>query len=189
MNRIVPLLVLALSLPLTARADDASHRAKAQEMMTLLHTQKLVQENSDNLMKQITEAADRLAGPNPTPEKQAKVANFEKQAQQIIDSQVGWTAMQAEITDVYAKTFTDEELDSIIAFYKSPAGTALVTKMPDVDKQIEVLGGSHVQALRPKLQQLYTDFKNSLATPPPTLGPVPPAAPAAPTAPSPSTPK
>jgi hypothetical protein len=183
MNRIALLLALALCLPLVARADEASHRAKVQEMMSLLSTEKNVQGVVDKFMKQITDVADKEAGPNPSPETKAKVADFEKQALFIIESQVGWKEMQADFTDIYAKSFTEEELDGIIAFYKSPAGSALLTKMPDVNVQIAKVGGARVQALQPQLQQLYTDFRKSLAPPPPlgpaTGGPVNPSPPAA----------
>jgi uncharacterized protein len=190
MNRIALLLVLALSLPFTARADEASHRAKAQEMMSLLHTDKNVQQVVDNISKEVAEAADKAIGPDPTPEKKAKATDFEQQAHQIIDAQLGWKSMQAGFTDIYAKAFTDEQLDSIIAFYKSPAGIALLTTMPDVNTQIGQLGQSHVAAVQPQLQQLYSTFKQSLAAAPPTLGPTSPALPpAAPPAPSATTPK
>ncbi|MGA1981350.1 MAG: DUF2059 domain-containing protein [Acidobacteriaceae bacterium] len=183
MNRIALLLALALCLPLAARADEASHRAKAEEMMSLLHTERQVEQNADAIMKQVSDVADQAIGPNPTPDAKAKAADFEKQARQMVDDQVSWKVIQSQFTDIYAKSFTDEELDGIIAFYKSPAGSALLTKMPDINQQISQFAGGRVQAMRPQLQQLFTDFKKNLAPPPPFLGPVPPAAPAAPSTP------
>jgi hypothetical protein len=188
-NRIAQLIVLALCLPVAARADEASHRAKAEEMVTLLQTEKQVRFNADNIMKQVSEAADSAAGPNPTDDAKARIADFEKQAQQMIDGQVGWKALQTQFADAYAKIFTDDQLDAINAFYKSPAGLALVANMPDVNAQISQLVNGRMQALKPQLQQLYTDLKKSLAPAPPTLGPVPPATlgpvpPAAPQAPA-----
>lgn len=184
MNRIALLLVFVLSLPLAARADDASHRAKAQEMMTLLHTDQNVQAVVEKFMKEVSDAADKEAGPNPSPEIKAKVADFEKQARQVIEASVGWKAMEPEFTDIYAKAFTDEQLDGIIAFYKSPSGSALLAKMPEVNAQVGQLGGSRVQALQPQLQQLFAGFRKSIApTPalgPPAGGPAAPSAPAAP---------
>jgi hypothetical protein len=179
-NRIALLIVLALCFPVAARADEASHRAKAQEMMTLLHTDKMVQQNADNMMKQISAAADKAAGTDPTPDVKAKVADFEKQAQQMIDAQISWKVMQDQFTDIYAKKFTEEQLDNIIAFYKSPAGVALLTSMSDVNTEIGKVGVGRVQALQPQLQQLYADLKKNLAPPPPTLSPMGPAPSAAP---------
>jgi len=52
MNRLALLLTLALFLPVTAHADETSRRAKAKEMVNLLHTDRGVQQISDNFMKQ-----------------------------------------------------------------------------------------------------------------------------------------
>lgn len=179
MNRIALLLVLALCIPVAARADEASHRAKAEEMMILLHTEKQVQQVEDNISKSIADAADKATGPDATPDAKAKADDFKKQALQLVDAQVSWKAMKSQFADAYAKNFTEEQLDAILAFYKSPAGIALLTNMQDVNKQISDVGQSHVQALQQQLQQMYAELKKSLAPPPPTLGPVPPTPPAA----------
>jgi len=186
------LLALALALPLAAHADDASHRAKAEEMMTLLHTERLVNQISDNIKKQISEAADKVAGPNPTPETKAKAADFVKHADDLIDAQIGWPALKAGFTDVYVKNFTEEQLDAIIAFYKTPAGIALVDNMPTVNSEITQAGNGRMSTLQPQLKQLFDQFRNSTVVPPPaSIGPpVPPASlgpPVPPAAPAPST--
>jgi uncharacterized protein len=191
-HRLALLLVLALTYPLATRADEASHRAKAKEVMTLLHTQRMVKQVSDNLTKQVTDAAESVASANPSPETKSKVADFEKQATQLIDTQLSWDSMQAGFLDVYTKNFTEEELDGIIAFYKTPAGTALLDKMPAVNSQVTQFGNTRMSALQPELKQQFEALRNSTATEPvapaapPSLGA--PAAPAT-SAPKPSTPK
>jgi hypothetical protein len=188
-HRIALLLVLALCIPVAARADEASHRAKAEEMMSLLHTEKQVQQIEDNITKSVADAADKATGTDATPDAKAKADDFKKQAVQLVGAQVSWKVMKPQFADAYVKNFTEEQLDAIIVFYKSPAGVALLTNMPDVNKQISEVGQSRVQALQQQLQQMYADFKKSLTPPPPTLGPVPPAAPATPSAPPAAAPK
>lgn len=200
MNRLAVLLVLALTLPLTASADDASHRAKAEQLINLLHTDRMVKMNTDGLKKQLTDAANQVVGPSPTPAGQAQLSDFEKNASQMIDTQVGWTAMEPAFIDIYSKNYTEEELDAILAFYKTPAGAALLEKSPTVNDQATQIARAKMDALKPELMQSFTDFRKSQAPPAPTLGPVPaapavpaspvkPAAPATPPAPATSTPK
>ncbi len=192
MNRLTLLLVFALTLPLAARADEASHRAKAQEMMTVLRTQKMVQSISDNIKKQIVEAANSVAGPTATPDQQAKAADFEKQADKLIDDQLGWDIMKTTLTDIYTKAFTEEQLDAIIAFYKTPAGIALLENMPAVNTQVQQFGSSHLSTLQPQLKDLFDNFRKSAtaAAPAPSLGGPDNSAPAPPSAThSPNTPK
>ncbi|HEY4381051.1 MAG TPA: DUF2059 domain-containing protein [Acidobacteriaceae bacterium] len=173
------LLVFALTVPVAARADDASHRAKAKELMTLLKTEHMVIQISDAIRKQVSDAAAQVVGPDASPERKAKYDDFMKQAGQAVDEQLSWKTMEGPFTDIYVKTFTEEELDSIIAFYKSPAGTTLLEKMPSVNDQVSRYGQSKMVTLQPQLKQLYAEFQKNAAAAPPTLGPAP-SAPGAP---------
>ncbi|HEY5057285.1 MAG TPA: DUF2059 domain-containing protein [Acidobacteriaceae bacterium] len=180
MNRsaAIAALVLALTLPAVARADAASQRAKAEELANLNNTQKTVQLIAANITTQIDTVADRAAGPDATADQKAKIEDFKKQAAQLIDANLGWDAMKPGVVDLYVKTFTEEQLDAILAFYKTPAGTALLEKMPQINTQFGELGNTRVAGLRDQLQKEYQALQSSLH-PIPTLGPASPA-PAAP---------
>jgi hypothetical protein len=166
MNRLALLLTLFLCLPLAAHADQASRRAKAAQLVALLRTERMVQQNSATIMKQISDAADKVAGPNPTPESKARLTSLEKNISQLIDAQLGWKVMQPGITDLYANTFTEQELDVIVAFYKTPAGAALIDKIPQIDNQIQQLAQSRLNILQPQITQAFSDFRKSQAAAP-----------------------
>jgi len=168
-------LILALSLTLAARADDASRRAKAEQMMALLHTEQMVQQVSENIMKQVSDAAGRSLSSTPSPDQQARFDVFKKQAATMIEAQVGWKSMKDGFIDIYAKAFTDDQLDAIIAFYKTPAGAALLANMPAVNDQIGKIGNARMNALQPQLKDLYDTYQKNLVATPPTLGPAAPA--------------
>ena len=62
MKRIALLVALVLCLPLTAHADDASRRAKAREMLQLLHTGQLLDQTMKRMMDQEAMATARNLG-------------------------------------------------------------------------------------------------------------------------------
>ena len=178
MNRLALLAAFALFLPLTAHADDASLQAKAKEMVTLLHTDRMVTQVSTNIRKQIADAAEKTVGADPAPEAKTKLADFQKKVSDIVDAQVGWTVMESAFTDIYAKTFTEDELTGIIAFYKSPAGIAFLDKTPTVNSQVTRTTQPKLGALQQQLRQTLDDFRKSQTpaaapTAAPTLGPPP----------------
>jgi len=190
LHRLALLLVLALCLPLAARAgqapaargSDASHRAKAAQLVTLLHSERTVQQSFDSIMQQVTTEAQNEVGPNPTPENKAKLADFEKKITQLVEPQLGWRAIQPMLTGLYAKAFTEQQLDAILAFYKTPAGIALLNNVPAIDAQATQLANSRLDALRPQMSQMFIDFRTSLvasAPPPPVASPAAAPAPAA----------
>jgi hypothetical protein len=187
MNRLVALLALAFCLPLTAHADDASRRAKAQQMIDLLHTDRMVEQVNASILKQMSDAAGKLLGPNPTAQNQTRLADFEKKVSQATDAELGWKTMQPSFIDLYSKTFTEPELDAIIAFYSTPAGTALLNKMPSIDAQATQLEHSRMVVLQPQLGHLFDDFRKSQSTPSTGATPAPSAAPLPSAAPTPAT--
>jgi len=196
MNRLAVALVLCL--PLAARADDASHLAKAEQLLAILHTDRMVGQVSDNIKKQVSDAADHVAGPSATPENKAKAVDFQKNMGQVIDAQVSWKAMEPKFVDLYVKAFTEDELDAIVAFYKTPAGVAFLEKTPQINAQASQLLQSKMAALQPQMKQIFDDFQKSEAPAPapasPAAAPAPPASPAPATtapksAPATSTPK
>ena len=175
MNRSFAVLALALILPLTARADDASQHARAQELVTILHSDRMVTQISGAILKQVSDAARQVTGSNPTPENQTKLTEFNKKASDLVNAQLSWDVMGPQIVNIYAKSFTEEELTAIVTFYKSPAGTAFLAKAPDVNQQLQQLAQPKLATLQTQLREAFDEFRKS-ATPtgPPTLQNLPP---------------
>ena len=165
----VAALLLALTLPLAAHADEASQRAKAEQLVVLNNTQKTVEQIAQNISAQIDQLAERAAGPDANADQKAKIDAFKQHETQLIDGALGWSSMKPAIVDIYVKSFTEEQLDAILAFYKSPAGTAFLEKMPEINTQFGQLGNTRVAGIRDQLQKSYQDLQNSLH-PIPTLG-------------------
>jgi uncharacterized protein len=164
MKRLALLLALVICLPLTAHADEASRRAKAQEMLTLLHMDRLMDQMMNGVTEQMSAMTKQLGGNNLKPQDQAKIDEFQKKVFQLVQSQMSWKALEPDYIDIYAKNFTDEQLDAILAFYKSPAGVALVEKLPTLTTQGMQLAQTKMAALQPQLKQMVEDFAKSAAS-------------------------
>jgi uncharacterized protein len=164
MKRLALLLTLVLYLPLIAHADDASRHAKAQEMLTLMHLDRVMDQVMNNMMQQMSTMSKQLGGNTVKPEDQAKLDEFQKKAFDLIQSQMGWKALEPDYVDIYAKNFTDEQLDAILVFYKSPAGVALVEKLPTLTAEGSQLAQAKMTALQPQLRQLIQEYSKSVST-------------------------
>ena len=177
MNRRLAILALALCIPMAARADDASKRAKAQELIGILHSERMMSQLSANLMKQVSDAAEQVTGSNPTPESKARLQDFEKKVSGLFDEQLGWNVMGPQVVNIYATTFTEDELTAVVTFYKSPAGSAFLTKTPEINTQLNQLAQPKLAALQTQIRQAFEDFRKSQQPPPgpPTLNSLPPA--------------
>jgi len=166
MKRLAFLLVFALSLPLTAHADEASKRAKVQEMLTMLHVDRMMAQLMDNAMRQVTAFTNQTLGKDLTDDKKAELEAFQKQLYGVVDSQVGWKAMEPAYVDLYSQTYTEEELDAIIAFYKTPAGASMLGKAPELNQKSMAMIQQKMQTLQPQIQQMIQDYTKKLAPAP-----------------------
>lgn len=181
MRRIVLLPLLLCTSFTMAHADEASRRAKAQEMVVMFHTERVSQQIMSNIMKQASAIPQQLFHGEVPPESKAKFDAFEQQLQQTTEAQIGWKVLEPEYVDLYAKAYTEPELDAILAFYKSPAGQTMLAKSPELSAQSMQLVQTKMTTLQPQLQKLAQDFvqstKPAATQPPPTLNPSPSSAP------------
>jgi hypothetical protein len=161
------LLTLVLCFPHSAHADEASRRAKSKELLSLLHMDKLMAQMMDNATQQVTAMTKQMAGDNVTPADQARINDFQKKIFTLIEDQMGWSAMEPAYVDLYAKNFTEEELDGILAFYKSPAGISMVQKLPALTSQGIQLAQDRMASIQPQLRQMIDDFAKNA----PSAGP------------------
>jgi hypothetical protein len=93
-------------------------------------TVKNLQRYSDAMMKS---AVDRAVQTRQfTPEQRAKLDESVRKISVEMGVELSWEGLRPVYMQVYTETFTQEEIDSIIAFYESPAGRAFIAKMPTV---------------------------------------------------------
>lgn len=48
----------------------------------------------------------------------------------VMSEEFNWPKMKPQYVQLYRETFEQEEIDGLVAFYKSPAGQAFINKMP-----------------------------------------------------------
>jgi hypothetical protein len=183
MRLFASLLLLTLSLPLVARADEASHKAKAEEIILVIHLDRMVNGVMQNALQQSASLTAQRYGGQMTPEATAKLNDFQKKLTELLQPQISWEALKPEYVRIFAETFPEDQIDTMLTFYKSPAGKALVDKLPGIEQQIGGILQKRVQSLQPQVKQMFEDFQKTL----PAGGPAGGASPSAPATSTPST--
>lgn len=83
----------------------------------------------------------------------------------LMKDEMSWDKMHAMYVQIYRESFTQEEIDGLVAFYKSPAGVAYIEKMPAVMQKTMGLMQTRMADMVPKMQaaiqQAVEDVKNS----------------------------
>lgn len=93
----------------------------------------------------------------------------------IADTQLTWDKVKSTLIRYCADNFTDEQMDSIIAFYKSPAGRVMLEKGPELNQRTYgALQALQMQA-KPLTDRATKDMKEQVeALRPPALKSAPP---------------
>jgi hypothetical protein len=128
--KFVALLLFASFLALPAAAEPPTP-ASIERLFRQVELEKMVQQmaaQSDQMMRAGMEEA--VNQNNPTPEMRERVAALQDKMSGVIRDELSFPKLKPLIAKVYADTFTQEEVDSLIAFYESPGGRALINKMP-----------------------------------------------------------
>ena len=64
-----------------------------------------------------------------------------------------WENFQSIYTSLYKKNFTQDEVNALTAFYKTPAGKSAMNKMPAVTQQIILESQKLLVPVQDRIQQ------------------------------------
>jgi uncharacterized protein len=125
--------VLTISLiSFAAFANDAPPSDESiQELSTLSHRDEVYRGMKSQLDATISSSIKEASqGQAATPERQAVLDRMRAKMVAAFDESFNAEAMQNLTVRIYQATYTQDEVDGLIAFYKTPAGQALINKTP-----------------------------------------------------------
>jgi hypothetical protein len=124
--------LLAWLVPQAAGADAASHRAAVERLFSLTRLQEKIDESVQ------TVAALQLQQ-NP------ELVQHHGALTEFLEAHIGWNAMHEELVQMYLQAFSEQELETINAFYSTPAGQKIITTVPQLVQQRNRLAMQRLQ--------------------------------------------
>jgi len=143
---------LLLSVALTCRAEPPT--VESVEALLVANKSEAIMEsvnaNMENVLRQ--GMAQTLAGKKVTPQLQSFLDNAPRQFAEAMKEEMSWARLKPMYVQLYQESFTQEEVNSLVAFYHSPASEALANKMPDVMQKTKALVQSRVAPMMEKMR-------------------------------------
>jgi hypothetical protein len=112
-------------------ADTKPSDQSIRELMRVAESRKMLDSmmgQYDMVMKSSMQQA--LEGENFTPEQQKQLDVFLTEITLAFKQEMNWDRLEPLFVKIYRDSFSQEEVDGMLAFYKSPAGQAVIHKMP-----------------------------------------------------------
>ncbi len=118
----------------------------------------------DGLMKSMMEQSisKQTMSPEQTRAFEKMLPKFTDELQKILKEEVSWSKLKAEYSKVYAKNFSQDEVNGLIAFYQSAPGRALLRKMPAVQEECARLAMGRLPDITARLKEVSTRIQRSL---------------------------
>ncbi len=134
------------------RADEASKSAKAEELLQLTQSDQMLK-----TMEPMMKGMLAQAGKDMTAEQRAKAGDLQEKMLTLVAANLN--KAKPALAKVYTDTYTEDELDGILAFYKSPAGKAFIQKMPEVMQRSMPVMMQMIGDLQPELKKMMDEMK------------------------------
>lgn len=146
---------LAQSTDATTQAEEKPSEESVRNLLEVMQAKQTLQVVLHQMSTMFDSTVSReLDGQSLTPEQLSAIEERRKAAADMINKLMDWDSMERLYLKVYTETFTQSEIDGMTAFYASPAGHAVIVKMPLAVKNTMSEMQQRMQQLVPKLQQM-----------------------------------
>ena len=133
-------MLLVSMLPGLACADAQSHRQEVETLFKLTHMEAKIEESVDNVLAMQLQQNPQLA------QRQAVLRAF-------LEKYIGWNSMKEPLIEMYVKTFSEQELKEMNAFYITPTGQKVILQLPELVQERNRLAMQRIQANIGELEQ------------------------------------
>jgi len=158
MKKILLAMALMASVPAFAQSPPPSE-ASVRELLEVTNG-KSVLEGAWNQLDGLMEKAMKDAiGNKPVTAKQEEImAAMRAETVELIRSEMSWDKMEPMYIRQYSQTFSQAEIDGMLAFYKSDAGKAVTAKMPQLVQILMQDVLSLLQGTMPKIRAISDKY-------------------------------
>ena len=136
-------------------ADEQSQRKLAEELLTIMKIGKQVDATFDRMKTMHKEQMNSMGVSGGSLSSQDKMMD-------LMAQEMSWEKMKDDYIAAYSEVFTQEELQGLIDFYKTPLGQKYVEKMPELTTKLMQVGNKHTMQLMPKIKAITSEMTNEI---------------------------
>ncbi|MBL4827367.1 MAG: DUF2059 domain-containing protein [Spongiibacteraceae bacterium] len=157
-------LILSLFLLISPVISSASEQSKKEDVEKLLGLMK-----ADSMIESMHSQMDQLIqGMNHQFQiKPSEQAIYDKHASKILiamKQQVNWEKIKTPITDIYVKHYTEQEIQDLLAFYKTDTGQSMIKKMPGIMNESIQVSQQMMSSFIPTMKSISQELQKELAS-------------------------
>jgi hypothetical protein len=157
------LLTLCLITPAFA-ADEPASEASIKKLLAVTQMPKLVDAMYGQMDDMIKPAMEQALGGRPLNAKQRQIwDDMNVKFGALIKKEMGWEVLEPLTVEIYRQSLTEREVQGMIDFYQSPAGKAVVEKMPRIMQATTQSLQNIMMSVMPKVEELMEETVQEMA--------------------------
>lgn len=139
-------------------AETQPSDASLQELFKVSEVQKVIGTSYSQIDTIMKNTQLQALGNAPLNAEQQKLADeMNAKIFKLFKSEMSWEKVQPTLLKIYKDTFSQEEVDGMVTFYKSTAGQAMLKKMPSVSQATLSTTQKIMQDLIPQLIRIQQE--------------------------------
>jgi hypothetical protein len=140
-----------------------------KRLLQIMGMHELLDENLRQVDERISAGLQReLGGRTLTPEQEAIMIRTHDKISAVVKESISWEVMEPMAIRIYRDALTQDELDGMLAFYKTPAGKAVIKKLPRLTQAMSEEMQRMFQSMMPKLGAIAKESEEEMKLAAPT---------------------
>jgi len=158
MKRLTAMLVLLLGATVASAAPASSESVEALLEITQTET------TMNNMYADVEKALDQqmaqiMLQARPNDAQREALEAMQRDIRSALKNELSWASLKPAYVQLYQESLTQEEVDGLLEFYRTPSGQALIHKMPVIARKSIALSQEKV---RPLVARLVSSIQQAL---------------------------
>lgn len=155
--------IVLLSSTFTGRAEEARNDPKfdlAIDILALMDMDQMLVSMHGQMESMISAQIEQVAECEAM---KPAIQAYSRDMTALITTQLSAETFMPEIAQIYVDVFTQEELEAVLAFYRSPTGQKMLAKMPELMQRSMAVGQQQMTGLMPEIEAAAGEFGEKIA--------------------------
>lgn len=159
MLRALCLVILAATSNSAVRAaDGAASETSIRELLAVTQSQRMLADTTAQIDSMMQTSMQQAHGHKVlTPREEEILTEMRGKILVVVGDFLKWSDLEPMFVDIYKRSFSQQEIDGMLTFYKSDAGRAVTNKMPLVMQNTMQAIQGRLAHLAPKMQALQRE--------------------------------
>lgn len=155
--------IVLWQVPVVLAAEKPASEASVKELLAITQSKQSLEGLYGQIDATLRDTLRQASGGRTlSAEQQRSFDDLNARTMALIREELGWGKLEPAYVEVYRQTFTQKEIEGMIAFYKTPAGQAAIAKMPKALQLSMQVTHQRLQALMPKISAMQKETLDKL---------------------------